>query len=85
LVIIDEMEELVKKIYGENIFMAAIIHLRKAQIFTEMKGEEYKAEDNLKEYSKNSEKIYNELEEMKEESCLNFTYQVETMSGYLKI
>jgi len=50
-----------------------------------MKGEEYKAEDFLKLYTKSSEQLYNELEEGKEDSCLGFTYQVELMSAYLKI
>ncbi len=86
LVSLQEMEEIIKDIYGaDNIFMKAILNLRRAQIYTEMKGEEYKAEDHLKEYGKYSEKLYQELEESKAESCLNFTYQVELMSGFLKI
>lgn len=57
------MEQLVNDIYGQdNLFMIAIINLRKAQVYTEMKGEEYKAEDHLKEYGKYSEKVYLELE-----------------------
>ena len=50
-----------------------------------MKGEEYKAEDHLKAYGKLSEALYSELEGSKEDSCLNFTYQVELMTGFLKI
>lgn len=65
--------------------MAAQIAMRKVLVYTEMKGEEYKAEDYLKEYGKLSEKVYTELEAGKEDSCLNYTYQVDLMSGYLKI
>lgn len=80
------MEHIVKEVYGaDNLMMAAIVNLRKAQIYTDIKGDEYKAEDHLKEYGRQSEKLYQSLEEGKEQSCLNFTYQVELMSGFLKI
>ena len=83
---VDEMQALVNEIYGkDNALMQAQLHLKRVLIYTEMKGEEYKAEDNLKLYAKVSEKIYAELEGCKEDSCLNFTYQVELMTGYLKI
>lgn len=80
------MQVLVNEIYGQdNALMQAQLHLKRVLIYTEMKGEEYKAEDNLKLYAKVSEKIYTDLEGCKEDSCLNFTYQVELMTGYLKI
>lgn len=83
---VDEMQTLVNEIYGQdNALMQAQLHLKRVLIYTEMKGEEYKAEDNLKLYAKVSEKIYTDLEGCKEDSCLNFTYQVELMTGYLKI
>lgn len=86
LSVIDEMEKIVYEVYGkDNVFMRAVVALRKAQVYTEMKGEEYQAEDNLKEYGKLSEKLYSDLQEGKADSCLNFTFQVELMSGFLKI
>lgn len=86
LLAIDEMHGLINEIYGkENKPMQAHINLKKALIYTEMKGEEYKAEDHLKAYAKISEAIYEDLEGSKEDSCLNFTYQAELMTGFLKI
>lgn len=54
--------------------MQGQLHLKRVLIYTEMKGEEYKAEDNLKLYAKVSEKIYTDLEGCRDDSCLNFTY-----------
>ncbi len=80
------MGTIAEEIYGkDNIFMKGLIHMRQAQIYTEIKGEEYKAEDHLKKYSEYSEKVYKELESSQAESGLNYTYQVELMSGFLKL
>ena len=81
-----QMEKIIKEIYGEdNLVMQAFILLKKSMVYTESKGEEYKAEDNLKEFAKVCQKGYEQIEEGREESCLEFTYKVELMSGYLKI
>ena len=54
------MEKMVIEVYGkENLFMIAQCKIRKAQIYAEIKGEEYKSEDNLKEYAELHEKLYN--------------------------
>jgi hypothetical protein len=64
---------MMNEVYGtENSFLKSTIHLRKAQIYTEIKGDEYKAEDHLKEYQRLSEKVYNDLTLCKDQSCLNF-------------
>lgn len=61
------MEEMINEVYGkENVFLKSSVHLRKAQIYTEIKGEEYKAEDHLKEYGRLSEKLYTEITLSKE-------------------
>jgi tetratricopeptide (TPR) repeat protein len=77
LAAVSDMESMITEVYGgDNLFLKSSIHLRKAQIYTEIKGDEYKAEDHLKDYGRLSEQIYGELAAAKEQSCLNYTYQV---------
>jgi hypothetical protein len=59
--------------------------LRKFQIYCEMKGQEFKAEDHLKDFAKIVDRIYESLEEAKELSCIWIVCQSELMSGYLKL
>ena len=72
--------------YGKNDSIEQQISLRKFQVYSEMKGEEYKAEDYLKNFSKILNATYDSMgPEVKSLSCLWLTQQSEIMSGYIKL
>ena len=81
----DKLEALAANIYGKNEALDQQISLRKFQVYSEMKGEEYKAEDYLKKFSKLLNSTYESLGEAKALSCLWLTQQSELMSGYIKL
>jgi hypothetical protein len=51
--------------------------------YSEMKGEEYKAEDHIKEMSKLGEQIYSRLNDS--QSCIRLSWLSEQMTAYIKI
>jgi hypothetical protein len=50
-----------------------------------MKGQEYKAEDFLKQYGKFTEKIFDTISDCKHLSCFRVVANSELMAGYLKL
>ena len=50
--------------------------------YSEMKGEEYKAEDHIKEMSKLGEQIYSRLNDS--QSCIRLSWLSEQMTAYIK-
>lgn len=83
---IEKMEALVKQIYGEGhpVFTEQFAN-RRFQIYAERKGQEYLAEDFLKQYGKISDKNYHAIQEGREDSCLKLISLSEQMSSYIKI
>lgn len=86
LEIIDKLETLSNQIYGaSNLANQWSICLRRYQVYAEMKGQEYKAEDYLKQYGKLTDKIVDSITECKELSCLKVAANSELMAGYIKL
>lgn len=58
-------------------------HVRRMTTYSEMKGEEYKAEDHIKEFAKLTDKITVQINDPL--SCLRLAWLSEQMTAYIKI
>jgi hypothetical protein len=56
---------------------------KKAAAYAEIKGEEYKAEDYLKEYQKVTDSILAKFHS-KDQTCLNIVWKTELIASFLK-
>ena len=83
IALIEKIEALQKEVYGERPLLTHQNHLRRMNTYSEMKGEEYKAEDHIKEMSKLGEQIYSRLNDS--QSCIRLSWLSEQMTAYIKI
>ncbi len=83
IALIEKIEALQKEVYGERPLLTHQNHLRRMNTYSEMKGEEYKAEDHIKEMSKLGEQICSRLNDS--QSCIRLSWLSEQMTAYIKI
>ncbi|CDW73541.1 tpr repeat-containing protein [Stylonychia lemnae] len=85
LQVTEECGEMILKVFGndENQYFLTNLNL-KASIYADMKGEEYKAEDVMKNASKIIDKIHGSLPN-KQESIFNCIFYMEQCANYIKL